>query len=57
MPLEIRELHIKVTVNQPQGSSSAQQPSDNNNNGDEKETLISQCVEQVMELINNKKER
>lgn len=57
MPLEIRELHIKVTVNQPHGSSSAQQPSDNNNNGDEKETLISQCVEQVMELINNKKER
>lgn len=57
MPLEIRELHIKVTVNQPQGSSSGQQPADNTNKADDKETLISQCVEQVMDLINNKKER
>ncbi|GAB3422881.1 DUF5908 family protein [Niabella aquatica] len=56
MPLEIRELHIKVTVNQPQGASSGQPSSDSRKDG-EKESLISQCVEQVMELINNKKER
>jgi hypothetical protein len=60
MPLEIKELHIKVTVNQP---SQGQQPasgalaSEGGKADDEKEAIISQCVDEILEIINNKKER
>ncbi|MEO6455355.1 MAG: DUF5908 family protein [Ginsengibacter sp.] len=59
MPLEIKELHIRVTVNQPEGKSSPQQASttEPDGNKDEKEAIINQCVEQVIDLLNNKKER
>jgi hypothetical protein len=58
MPLEIRELQIKVTVDQPQGQGSQQdgssgQPQDKS----DKESVINQCIEQVMEILNKSKER
>ncbi|MEP7109459.1 MAG: DUF5908 family protein [Ferruginibacter sp.] len=61
MPLEIRELHIKVTVNQPRQNTSeapgtAASPGATKTD-DDKEALVSQCVEQVIEIINHKKER
>jgi len=61
MPLEIRELHIKVTVNQPQQNSGASQASESPGNAkmndDDKEALINQCIDEVMEIMNAKKER
>lgn len=57
MPLEIKELHIKVTVNQPEsGGQTAAGPSTSGND-DDKEGLIRQCIEQVIDLIEAKKER
>ncbi|WCT10380.1 DUF5908 family protein [Mucilaginibacter jinjuensis] len=61
MPLEIRELHIKVTVNQPQGGEGT--PAANGGGGGDKaaatdkEKVIKQCIEEVMDIINNKNER
>jgi len=57
MPIEIRELTIKVTVDQP--SPKAQQSAGNTPGGakDDKDGILSQCVEQVLAIIQNKKER
>ena len=61
MPVEIRELQIKVTVNQPQsgggegGSSAPAQQSDATQPSTEK--LIADAVEQVMTILQNKEER
>ena len=52
MPIEIRELHIKVTVEEP--------ASDNRQRtipAADRDNLISDCVDQVMEILNNKTER
>lgn len=62
MPIEIKELHIKVTVNPPQdvnaqkgrASVSAGQAS---NSAIDKEAVIAECVEQVLQILNNKRER
>ncbi len=52
MPIEIRELHIKVNVNNAQSSQ---------NEGEqkviEKEIVIAECVEQVLEILKENKER
>ena len=56
MPLEIRELHIKVSVNEAQpGGTSA--PAAAGEAGGDKASLIQAAVEQVMEIINSKNER
>jgi hypothetical protein len=58
MPIEIRELTIKVTVDQP--NPQAQQPAGNTpaeGAKDDKDGVLSQCVEQVLSIIQNKKER
>ncbi len=57
MPIEIRELTIKVTVDQP--NPQANQSADNAPGGakDDKDGILSQCVEQVLSIIQNKKER
>ena len=58
MPLEIRELHIKVSVNQPTGgAAAAAAPGGKDDAADAKEEVIQQCVEEVLEIINHKKER
>jgi hypothetical protein len=59
MPVEIRELQIRVTVNQ-QSSGAVSPPASlepGRGNEDEKKGIINQCIEQVLEIINNKKER
>ncbi|XZF12939.1 DUF5908 family protein [Chitinophagaceae bacterium MMS25-I14] len=58
MPIEIRELYIKVTVDDPtpgarDNSSSASTPGSNTAN----DAIVEKCIEQVMDIINNKKER
>lgn len=57
MPLEIRELQIKVTVNETPGQAGQQQVAGASKDKDEKEAIINQCIEQVMTILNDKKER
>ena len=59
MPVEIKELQINVTVNQQGGGATtpAAGASSGGATEDEKKALISQCVEHVIEIFSNKKER
>lgn len=59
MPLEIRELHIKVTVNQPKTESEGAQNNEAaaSEEKTDQQVLIQHCVEQVLDIMNTKKER
>ncbi|WP_187270047.1 DUF5908 family protein [Pontibacter qinzhouensis] len=55
MPIQITELNISVSVNQPGtdtsgGSQPAAEPAGN-------ESLVEECVEQILKILNDKKER
>jgi hypothetical protein len=53
MPIEIKELHIKINVNE--NSNSGAKPASSSSKN-EKDT-VAECVEQVMKIIERKKER
>lgn len=53
MPIEIKELHIKINVNE--NSNSGAKPASSSASA-EKDT-VAECVEQVMKIIERKKER
>ncbi|WP_114937093.1 MULTISPECIES: DUF5908 family protein [Mucilaginibacter] len=61
MPIEIRELNIRVSVNQ----SPAEQDSGaggggggaKGGGGGDKDEIIAECVEQILEILKNKNER
>lgn len=61
MPLEIRELHIKVNVGGQAGvdGGGAQGPVQKSpkEEGEDKERLLAQCVDEVMQVLRNRKER
>jgi hypothetical protein len=59
MPVEIRELQINVTVNEQKAASAAPNSSkaQGGGNQDDQKNLINQCLEQVLEILENKKER
>ena len=58
MPIEIRELNIKVSVSQNQQEQSDEPSIGNAGNAmPDKDEIISECVEQVMELLKLKNER
>lgn len=61
MPIEIRELHIKVTVTNPSGEpQSATRPPQTSQNGRpaaDREKLVAECVEKVLEILETKNER
>jgi hypothetical protein len=63
MPLEIKELHIRVAVNISQNgqSSEAQTASSDGGKADtgesDKDAIVTECVEQVLQILQNKKER
>lgn len=58
MPIEIRELQIKVNVNQPQEKSSVPSAASSENIGaEEKEEISSEIIEQIEEILKNKDER
>jgi len=58
MPVEIKELHIKVTVNATDGASPNQQTVIAGNKSDvDRQNIIAECVEQVLEVLQNKLER
>ena len=62
MPIEIKELHIRVNVTPPaqhqESSVTAPSPGRTGNPGaGEKQEIIAECVEQVMKILESKKER
>lgn len=52
MPIEIKELHIKINVDNE--TDKMKRPNKSQNN---KEMIVAECVEQVMQIISNFKER
>lgn len=65
MPILIRELHIKVAVNAPsqQGNNAATlnpnqnaRPNAQTRNDENRELVIAECVEQVLEILKAKNE-
>ncbi|NTU52240.1 MAG: hypothetical protein HGA97_00770 [Chlorobiaceae bacterium] len=57
MPIEIRELNIRVSVGQNQPEEEQQQGNVGSSALPDKDELIAECVEQVMELIKLQRER
>ncbi|MCB0575236.1 MAG: hypothetical protein KDC61_11805 [Saprospiraceae bacterium] len=57
MPVEIRELNIKVTVDNPSGGQSSGNNAGNTNNGQPDEALVAAVVEKVLEILKSKTER
>lgn len=65
MPIEIRELNIRVNVTPGTGQAPAdarhqqggQQPNGNGGQGGAQSDVVSEAVEQVMEIIRNRMER
>jgi len=58
MPVVIRELVIRATVNDSPGNQTGSAPSPaTQQNNEEREALIKECVEQVLEIIEKKKQR
>ena len=58
MPIEIRELNIRVSVNRDQQEQGSNVPSGSVPEAiPDREELIAECVEQVMELIRLQNER
>ena len=58
MPLEIRELQINVTVNQQQqGKEAAAAAPGSQDSKAEMKNMLQECIDDVMNIINSKKER
>lgn len=63
MPIEIKELHIRIAVNTSQKgqSSGNQRASSEDSSGltgdDAREMLVAECVEQVLQILHKKMER
>ena len=60
MPVEIKELHIRVTVSGSAPEKSAQnarKDEDHGGPGGDKEEIVAECVEQVLHILQAKKER
>lgn len=58
MPVIINELVIRASVSEtPANGGNANAPSANAGNVEEREALIKECVEQVMEILERQKER
>lgn len=63
MPVEIRELHIKVAVNSPIAEPKSLSSTTHGSMGpfetddSEHDRLVSECVEQVLHVLQNKNER
>lgn len=58
MPIEIRELVIKATVNQDQNrTASGAGSSAGNDENEERKSVVRDAVEEVLRIIESKKER
>lgn len=54
MPIEIKELNIRINVTEGQNQ---QEPGNKTIDPEQLNDIVSQCVEQVMEIISKNKER
>jgi hypothetical protein len=60
MPIEIKELHIRVAVNAPPAGSAvagAGSPNSGSGAGADKNAIVAECVEQVLQILLTKTER
>lgn len=57
MPVEIRELVIKATVDQSQGAGASAPVKESQSNSSPGEDLIKECVDQVLAILKEKNER
>jgi Family of unknown function (DUF5908) len=58
MPLEIRELVIRASINDgEQGQNTNQGQSENSNNVNNQADIIAACVEQVLAILKEQSER
>ena len=57
MPVIIKELVIRATVTDSQGKEENTASSAPPLNNEEKESLVASCVQQVLEILDKKKER
>lgn len=59
MPLEIRELNIRVQVGQPSaaGSTSAAATSPDSSDTQARDELVRECLDEVLRVLDAKKER
>jgi Family of unknown function (DUF5908) len=58
MPIEIKELHIRVAVNAAApGSAPAAKAPAAGAGGADKDAIVAECVEQVLDILQGKKER
>jgi hypothetical protein len=59
MPIEIKELHISVAVNAQQAVAGQHSPASGaqTGGGADREALVAECVEQVLQILRNKSER
>lgn len=62
MPIEIKELHIRISVNGSQsdqtiGVRAASTGGIMMDDRNAKDTMVAECVEQVLQIIQNKAER
>ena len=57
MPIQIPELNISVSANQP-GTQKNPAPQLQDTNGQSlQESIVDECVEQIMKILDDKKER
>lgn len=63
MPIEIKELHIRVAVNtaqsgqSPGGQIAVGHTSTSSRSEGDTEAIVAECVEQVLQVLKNKMER
>lgn len=55
MPIEIKEMHIKIHLDE--GPNKGNTPQDNTESKKGNDAIISACVETVMEILERQKER
>jgi hypothetical protein len=57
MPLEIKELHIKATLSDSNRGTSGGGSGSGSGDDSAKEEIVSMCVDKVLQILSDKKER
>ena len=57
MPIEIRELHIRVSVSPPAAGRPAGAPGPEPAEDAGRQALVAECVEQVLQVLHDRRER
>ena len=57
MPLEIKELQIRVVVNEQQAKDATNAAPGSQESKDATKAMLQQCVDDIMDILNSKKER